>query len=118
VHEYREAEQPAESAAASGPDAGKRVIADLVNALQPLDRAKTELLYAASHQLRTPLTCIVGFIELLVDGAGGPITAEQERILRTIARNTSRLAALIDALEPEEPSDERASCSAADRPWS
>ncbi len=118
MHEYREAEQPAESGAASGLDTGKRVIADLVEALQPLDRAKAELLYAASHQLRTPLTCIVGFIELLVDGAGGPITAEQEHILQTIARNTSRLAALIDALEPEEPSNERAKYSASYRPWS
>ena len=115
MHEYREAEQPAESAATCGVDAGKRVIADLVDALQPLDRAKVELLYAASHQLRTPLTCIVGFIELLVDGAGGPITAEQEHILQTIARNTSRLAALIDALEPEAPGEERAGYSASNR---
>ena len=118
MHEYREAELPAESTAASGLDAGKRVIADLVDALQPLDRAKTGLLYAASHQLRTPLTCIVGFIELLADGAGGPITAEQAQILQTIARNTSRLAALIDALEPEAPAEARARYSASHRPWS
>jgi signal transduction histidine kinase len=101
VHEYRQAEQGVESAVSSGSDEGTQAITALVDSLRPLDRAKTDLLRTASHQLRTPLTCIVGFVELLADGAGGPITAEQERILQTLARNVSRLASLVDALEPD-----------------
>jgi signal transduction histidine kinase len=100
VREYRQAEQAVESTVSSVADAGTHAITALVDSLRPLDPLKTDLLRAASHQLRTPLTCIVGFVELLADGVGGPITAEQERILQTLTRNVSRLARLIDALEP------------------
>jgi signal transduction histidine kinase len=112
VHEHRQVEQGVESDVSSGADAGTHAISALVDSLRPLDRVKTDLLRTASHQLRTPLTCIVGFVELLADGAGGPITAEQERILQTLTRNVSRLASLIDALEPGGPDADAAGGSA------
>jgi signal transduction histidine kinase len=83
-----------------GPESAEHAVAALVDALRPLDREKTELLCAAAHELRTPLTCIVGFLELLREGAAGPVAPDQERVLRTVARNAAELTALVDALEP------------------
>jgi signal transduction histidine kinase len=84
----------------AGAESGAHVMAAVVDALRPLDQEKTDLLHAAAHMLRTPLTSIVGFLELLGDGTAGPITTEQERVLRTVARNVAQLTALIDSLEP------------------
>jgi nitrogen-specific signal transduction histidine kinase len=75
-------------------------IAALVDALRPLDHESADLLHAASHELRTPLTSIVGFTELLGEGAAGPVTAQQRRLLAVIADNAARLMAMVDSLEP------------------
>jgi signal transduction histidine kinase len=72
----------------------------LAQALRPLDQGVRELLRGATHELRTPLTSIAGYLELLADGAAGPVTGEQARLLDAAARNADRLAILIDALEP------------------
>ena len=84
----------------TGSDDAQDAIAALVDALRPLDGESAGLLHAASHELRTPLTSIVGFTELLADGAAGPVTAEQKRLLATVAQNAARLMALVDELEP------------------
>jgi signal transduction histidine kinase len=83
-----------DAAAVSGP------VAALAEVLRPLDQDVRQLLHDATHQLRTPLTSIAGYLELLADGAAGPVTVDQARLLDAVARNTARLAALIDALEP------------------
>ena len=75
----------------------------LIEALGPLDATATDLLSAYSHQLRTPLTSVLGYLELVTDGTLGPMTAEQQRVLRTVADGMTRLAALIDQLEPRGP---------------
>ena len=75
----------------------------LIEALGPLDPAAADLLSAFSHQLRTPLTSVLGYLELVTDGSLGPMTAEQQRVLRTVADGVHRLAALIDQLEPRGP---------------
>lgn len=85
------------------PGSATHAVATLVDALRPLDPRTAELLRAAAHELRTPLTSIVGFLELLREGAAGPIAPDQERILRTVARNTAELTALVDCLEPDAP---------------
>ncbi|WP_110183244.1 ATP-binding protein [Nocardioides solisilvae] len=64
----------------------------LVAELQELDRYKGELIATISHELKTPLTSIVGHTELLADG-GAPA-----RSLAAIARNAQRLQGLIDNL--------------------
>lgn len=68
--------------------------------MRPFDGARADLLRAASHRMRTPVTSIVGYLELLLDGSMGPLTDDQEDVLRTVARNVSQLSAQIDALEP------------------
>lgn len=82
------------------PAAATGAVTALVDALRPLDDDLLELLRGATHQLRTPLTSVTGYLELLSDGAAGPVNGDQARLLEAVVRNTARLAALIDALEP------------------
>lgn len=64
--------------------------------LQELDRAKDELVALVSHDLRTPLTSIRGYIELLMTGQG--IDERGRRFLEVIDRNSRRLLDLVDDL--------------------
>jgi signal transduction histidine kinase len=85
---------------AAGGGAGSRPGRALIEALSPLDADTAALLYALSHQLRTPLTSVLGYLELLTDGTLGPVSEEQERVLHTVSDAMARLAAFIDDLEP------------------
>ncbi len=56
---------------------------------------QSDFLTAAAHQLRTPLTSIRGYIELLLSGAAGPLAPRQETYLEAVARNARRLERLV-----------------------
>jgi signal transduction histidine kinase len=75
----------------------------LVDALRPLDARGSGLLSALAHQLRTPLTSALGYLELLTDGSLGPLTADQEQVLRTVGASVEHLAGLVDELDPAVP---------------
>ena len=64
--------------------------------LQELDRQKTEFLSIASHQLRTPLSIIGGFVELLEDGAYGKMKTDAMKVLHDMDDTNSRLVKLVD----------------------
>ena len=66
--------------------------------LRDLDRVKDDFVSMVSHELRTPITSIVGYTEMLHDGAAGPVSREQERLLDAVRRNGQRLVALIEDL--------------------
>ncbi len=61
-------------------------------------RSKTEFVATVSHELRTPMSSISGFVELLQDGAGGPLSPTQSRFVDAIGRNSERLRLLADDL--------------------
>lgn len=63
----------------------------VVERLQLLDAAKDDFVSTVSHELRTPTTSIVGYTEMMLDGAAGPVSAAQELMLEAIARNGTRL---------------------------
>jgi signal transduction histidine kinase len=46
--------------------------------LRILDAQKTEFLSIASHQLRTPLSAIRGYVDLMIDGTYGKVTVKQK----------------------------------------
>ncbi|NNJ11317.1 GAF domain-containing protein [Chloroflexales bacterium ZM16-3] len=62
------------------------------------DRLKTELVATASHELRTPMTSIRGFVDMLMLGTFGDVTPAQREPLRVIKNNVVRLVQLIDEL--------------------
>jgi signal transduction histidine kinase len=64
--------------------------------LQSLDRAKARFLASSSHDLRTPLTSIIGNIEIIQDQEAGPLTAQQTSMLDAVSRNGRRLLNLIE----------------------
>ncbi len=64
--------------------------------LQELDKQKTEFLSIASHQLRTPLSIIKGYIELIEDGAYGKPTQKLRETLRDMDMSNERLIHLVD----------------------
>jgi PAS domain S-box-containing protein len=63
-----------------------------------VDRMKTEFVSLVSHELRTPLTSIKGYVDLLLDGDAGEVTADQRDFLGVVRSNADRLMALINDL--------------------
>jgi signal transduction histidine kinase len=51
-----------------------------------------------SHELRTPMTSIKGYADLLLLGAAGDISEQQQRFLETIKQNADRLSILVNDL--------------------
>lgn len=65
---------------------------------QEIDHAKTEFVSLASHQLRTPLTAMRWYVELLLKGKMGNLTNAQQLALEEIYDVNLRLIDLVGAL--------------------
>lgn len=63
--------------------------------LQRLDEAKDEFISMASHQLRTPLTSIKGYISMLIEGDVGKVSPEQKHLLQEAFMSSERMVRLI-----------------------
>lgn len=63
--------------------------------LQKLDEAKDEFISMASHQLRTPLTSVKGYISMLLEGDAGKLNATQKRFLDQAFLSSQRMVYLI-----------------------
>ena len=50
-----------------------------------------------SHELRTPLNAIVGYASLLIDGAYGAVSDEQDQVLRRLDKSACELLELINS---------------------
>src|SRR3989344_549482 len=66
--------------------------------LKELDEAKSEFVSIASHQLRTPLTAIKGYISMLLEGTYGKLSAKQEKPIDNIYESNERLIHLVNDL--------------------
>jgi signal transduction histidine kinase len=65
---------------------------------QELDRAKTEFVGLASHQLRTPLTAVSWYAEMLLGKDVGKMNPKQEEYLKEIYAGNQRMIDLVDDL--------------------
>jgi len=59
--------------------------------LRELDKLKSQFIANVSHELKSPLTAIVGYTEYLLDGKMGPISPAQQKGLEVIRRNLRKL---------------------------
>jgi len=65
-------------------------------ALEEADRVKTDFVANMSYELRTPLTSIGGFAEMLAAGYAGKLTAKAEDYVGAIEESVGRLSKLVD----------------------
>ncbi len=64
--------------------------------LRQLDKAKDEFVGMASHQLRTPLTSVKGYLSMVIDGDAGKITDSQKQLLTEAFNSSERMVSLIN----------------------
>ncbi len=66
--------------------------------LKQLDQLKSTFLATVSHELRSPLTSIIGYTEMLESGAAGALNDGQVEFLSTIRSKADQLLGLISSL--------------------
>lgn len=66
--------------------------------LQELDQLKQDFVSNVTHELRSPLTSLRGYVEFLLRGSAGPLNDEQTDFLIVVKNNSVRLARFIDNL--------------------
>jgi signal transduction histidine kinase len=72
---------------------------EAINAeLRELSLRKSEFVSIVSHDLRTPLAAMSGFVDNLMDEIAGPLTEKQRRYLDRIKSNIGRLVRMINDL--------------------
>src|SRR3546814_16142473 len=72
-------------------------------ALEDADRLKTAFVSNMSYELRTPLTSIAGFAEMLAGGYAGELGGTADEYVNAIMEAVARLSVLIDdVLDPTQ----------------
>ncbi|HTE44068.1 MAG TPA: HAMP domain-containing sensor histidine kinase, partial [Gemmatimonadaceae bacterium] len=66
--------------------------------LSELDKLKAEFVSVASHELKTPINVIIGYLQLLEEGLYGPLTAQQEETIKTVVSQANTLSRLVKQL--------------------
>jgi len=66
--------------------------------LERLDKAKSEFISIASHQLRTPLTAIKGYISMILEGVYGQMSKKIKKPMENVYKSNERLIKLINDL--------------------
>jgi len=92
-----------------------QVLEEALRRQEELDRMKDEMLQNISHELRTPIALVMGYAEMLRDGAFGPVAEQQAEAIDIVARRSTMLRDLVENItllwqvenaETEKPSAE------------
>ena len=62
--------------------------------LAELDKLKAEFVSVASHELKTPINVVLGYLGLLQEGIYGPLKPEQQQVLETLESQVQSLSRL------------------------
>jgi two-component system phosphate regulon sensor histidine kinase PhoR len=76
---------------------GAVIVLDDITDIQRLQRVRRDFVANVSHELKTPIASIKGFVETLLDGAAED-PDDRARFLEIIGRQADRLAAIIEDL--------------------
>ncbi len=82
---------------AEGEEIGILIVLNDVTRLRRLEKVRRDFVANVSHELKTPITSIQGFVETLRDGALND-PKDAEHFLEIISRHTDRLNAIIEDL--------------------
>jgi PAS domain S-box-containing protein len=74
---------------------GAVTILEDITHLREIDRLKSEFIATASHELRTPLTSVQMGVHLLLEGALGELTEQQNEVLQACRQDCERLDKLM-----------------------
>ena len=74
-----------------------KVFRDITNE-RLIDKAKTEFVSLASHQLRTPLSTVNWYAEMLLAGDVGELNGKQKKYLEEVYHSNQRMVELVNAL--------------------
>lgn len=69
-----------------------------ITLLKEVDKSKTEFVSLASHQLRTPLSAVNWYAELLLDENTGTLNDDQKSYINEITSGNQRMVALVNSL--------------------
>lgn len=81
-----------------GPGVGQLAYDDLLRAYHSLReeyRRRTVALASAAHELKTPLSIMAGYLELLLSNKLGPLSSRQSKVLSAMQASSSRLQQFI-----------------------
>ncbi len=70
----------------------KKVNTELLN----MDKQKDEFLSVTSHELRTPMTTIKGYVDMILNGDAGEINSEIKQYLTEVYKSVNRLTSLVN----------------------
>jgi signal transduction histidine kinase len=74
----------------------ERALVERNEALVAADKLKSQFISHVSYELRTPLTNIIGFSELLESDRTGPLNLKQREYLSDVSASSRQLLAIID----------------------
>jgi signal transduction histidine kinase len=75
-----------------------RSFGTMTEQLAELDRLKAEVVSVASHEIKTPLSVIRGYVALLADGIYGQVNDQQKKTLEAVSDQVDRLTRLVHRL--------------------
>jgi signal transduction histidine kinase len=72
--------------------------ARLVRSLEEASRTKSDFVAAVSHDLRTPIHILVGYADMLIEGAAGGLNPEQSDLVTVIRERALQFRDLVDGI--------------------
>jgi signal transduction histidine kinase len=73
-----------------------RALTERNQALTEAEKLRNDFVHHVSYELRSPLTSIIGFAEMLSDGSAGPLNKKQEEYANHVMRSSRMLLAIIN----------------------